>query len=209
MSRALILVIVLWAAFAVRVTVKAFVVQQQPVPLRQSFDRLPMDLLGPGWTGEDSVLDESVIERAQISQYVQRNYWRAAANLWLYVGYVDRWKPGSIHHPEICFPGSGYELVSQQDVLLSAPGFDQPMSFKEFFWTSPRGGGTYTLFSFYYNGKLEPNDWRLRLDSIAGVRYFAVVTLSGNQLGSVEETRAVYQDALKRIMPQLVKHFAD
>jgi len=210
MKRALTLACLLWIAFAARVWgVKEVSTYRQPVPLRMPLDDLPMGVCGPEWVGEDTPLDDEVLARARVSSYVQRSYRRGSANLWFYVGYVARWEPESIHHPAICFPGSGYELILDRKIELSAPGFDKPLRFKEYLWNSPRSGGTYTLTAFYYNGKFEPDDWRLRMDSLAGVKYFAIVTVSGSLLGSVEETRAVYQEVLKRSMPVLVRHFAD
>lgn len=210
MKRSVLLATILWAAFGLRaLCVHALLPNTTPVPLRLPFSKLPMDAVGPAWRGEDVPLDEDVEKRAKVSAYLQRNYFKEGQSLWFYVGYVGVWSPESIHHPEVCFPGSGFELVRKEVITLPAPGFAKELRFKEFLWKNPGGGGTYTLSTFYYNGKLEPEDWRLRWDSLLGIRYFAVITLSGNQLGSLEETRNVFQEVARRAIPLLLQHFQD
>ena len=210
MRRALGLAIFFWAAFALRATcLKALARYREPLPLRTPFSALPLDICGPGWIGASLPLDDDVEKRARVSAYVQRTYRRDATSFWLYVGYVGQWSPESIHHPDVCFPGSGYELVLSGVVALDAPGLPKESRFKEYFWNHPRGGGTYTLSAFYYNGKLEPEEWRLRWDSLRGIRYFAIVTISGTQLGSLEETRRLYQDVARKALPPILTHFAD
>ncbi len=168
-----------------------------------------MDAVGTGWIGENVPLDEDVEKMARVTAYLQRKYLKGGLSLWLYVGYVGCWSPGATHHPGVCFPGSGFELVTKNTVAIPAPGLTKEMRFKEFLWNGPHDGGTYTLSTFYYNGKFEPEEWRLRWDSLFGVRYFAIITLSGSQAGSLEETRSVYQDAARRSMPRLLEHFYD
>lgn len=208
MKRTLLLVAIFWTAFGVRTTgSKALNLRRDPVPLRTPFSLLPMEICGPGWAGENIPLDEDVKTRARVSTYVQRSYRRDSAILWLYVGYVDHWAPESIHHPDICFPGGGYEQIMKGLVTIPAPGVLPDLRFNEYLWNHPRGGGTYTLSSFYYDGKLEPEEWHLRWDSLGGIKYFAVITISGTQVGSIAETRRVYQQVALRALPEILKHF--
>jgi hypothetical protein len=92
-------------------------------------------------------------------------------------------------------------------VGVAVPGIEEEALFAEYRWRSPRGGGTYTLSSFYYDGKFQPDEWRLRMDSLSGIRYFAIVSLSGSVASSMEETRELYQGALQRVLPVLLRHF--
>lgn len=205
MSRAVFLAACLWASFGLRF----FLVRTlDPVPLTKSFNALPMGILGQDWVGQDMPLDDDVLERSKVSDYVQRTYRRGGVSLWIYVGYVNQWKPEAIHHPEICFPANGFVLTNKGDVTLEIPGVAGESRFKESLWTHPRGAGTYTLTAFYYNGKLEPEEWRLRRDSLKGIPYFAIVTYSGDQVGDLEETRKLYQGLLRQSLPQVLQHFA-
>ena len=210
MSRALVLACILWVAFGIRAAwVSSLLPEGGPVPLRIPFSLLHMDAVGPGWIGENVPLDEDVERQARVTAYIQRNYRKGGLSLWFYVGYVGHWSPGSIHHPDICFPGSGFELVAKGTATIPAPGLSKELRFKEFRWKDPHEGETYTLSTFYYNGKFEPEEWRLRWDSLFGVRYFAIITISGSQTGSLEETRSEYQDVARRAMPLLLEHFRD
>ncbi len=209
MKRAITLVAVFWSAFAFRTaSMSALGLHREPVPLRVPFSELPMNVCGPAWVGESVPLDEDVEKRAKLSAYVQRIYRSESAALWLYVGYVARWTPESIHHPDICFPGSGYEQVIKANVSIPIPDFSTEPRFREYLWNHPRSGGTYTLTSFYYNGKLEPDEWRLRMDSLSGIPYFAIITISGSRLGSIDETRQLYQGVAQRVIPEILKHFS-
>ncbi|MBI4603853.1 MAG: exosortase-associated EpsI family protein [Planctomycetes bacterium] len=207
MSRAAVLCSILWGACAVRVFgVGALLPDREPVPLRVPFSRFPMDVFGPEWRGEDVPLEDAVEKRAKVTSYIQRQYARDDVSLWLYVGYVSAWSPESIHNPDVCFPGSGFEVVSKGTVVVPEPSFPRELRFKEFLWKSARGAGVYTLSTFCYNGKLEPEELRLRWDSFRGVRCFAVITLSGVQLGTLDETRKLYFDLVRRSVPRLVEH---
>lgn len=208
MSRAFVLALVLWGAYGLRlICERTLLPDTTPVPLRVPFSRLPMDVVGPEWRGTFIPLEEDVRKQAHVTDYLQRRYQRQDFSFWLYVGYVGRWSPEAVHHPDVCFPGSGFTLERKESITIPAPGVAPELRFKEFLWRSPRGMGTYTLSSFYYNGKFEPDDWRLRGDSLFGIRYFAIVTVSGDRRESLEETRNVYHEVLRRSIPTLLQHF--
>jgi hypothetical protein len=126
-------------------------------------ESLPLQILGEGWRGENVPLDPDVKQRAKVAAYVQRTYQGDRASLWFYVGYVDRWVPEAIHHPDVCFPGSGFEQIAKNAITVPDATIGTPLNFREYLWNSPRGGGTYTLSTFYYNGKFEPDEWKLAL----------------------------------------------
>jgi len=208
MSRLAALAFILWAAYGLRaLLLKEHLPDTNPVPLRIPLSEFPREALGSDWTGWDVPLDENVEKRARVSAYLQREYKSRGSTLWFYVGYVAKWSPGSIHHPSICFPGSGFELEDTATVVVAVPGMQEEALFTEYLWRTPQGGGTYTLSSFYYNGKFQPEEWRLRMDSLSGIRYFAIVTLSGSLASSMEETRELYQGALQQALPVLLRHF--
>ena len=177
------------------------------VPLRKPLAELPPDVLGPGWRGVDVPLEPEVIERAGVTSHLQRQYVRGEQRLWLYVGYVGRWRPDAIHHPAVCFPASGYQLISEGRAAIEPAAGTAGGGFKELSWRDPRGGGIYTLSSFCYRGKYQPDELRLRWDAIGGIPWFAVVTLSGTPLPSLEETRGLYTDLLRRVLPALSECF--
>ncbi|HZN60336.1 MAG TPA: exosortase-associated EpsI family protein [Planctomycetota bacterium] len=209
MKRSGMLAGILWIAFGAReLLVGSLAPTLQPVPPAMPLESLPLQILGEGWRGENVPLDPDVKQRAKVAAYVQRTYQGDRASLWFYVGYVDRWVPEAIHHPDVCFPGSGFEQIAKNAITVPDATIGTPLNFREYLWNNPRGGGTYTLSTFYYNGKFEPDEWKLRWDGIFGVPYFVVITISGTLTGNLEETREFYSEVVRRSMPRLLEHFA-
>ena len=83
----------------------------EPVPLRQTFDQLPMSM--DGWQGQSDPLDERIVTALGVSDYVNRAYMNAEKQrVDLYVGYYQSQRTGeTIHSPKNCLPGSGWEPV--------------------------------------------------------------------------------------------------
>jgi EpsI family protein len=83
----------------------------EPVPLRQTFDQLPMSM--DGWQGRNDPLAEQIVTALGVSDYVNRSYMsRGGQPIDLYVGYYQSQRTGeSIHSPKNCLPGSGWEPV--------------------------------------------------------------------------------------------------
>jgi hypothetical protein len=207
MNRFLILAAVLWSACGLRVLLDGAAGHRAPLPLRVPFAECPMDVVGPGWQGEDVPLEEDVRERAGVSAYLQRRYRWNQHSLWLYVGYVSGPAPNAIHHPAVCFPASGLELQSKKAVEIPVPGVPETPRFHEYLWTHPEGGSTYTLSTFHYHGRFEPAELPLRAALALGLGYFAVITVTAEVTASVEETRGLVADVIRRALPRLVLHF--
>jgi EpsI family protein len=83
----------------------------EPVPLRQTFDQLPMRM--DGWQGQNDPLEEQIVTALGVSDYVNRAYTNAGRQrVDLYVGYYKSQRTGeTIHSPKNCLPGSGWEPV--------------------------------------------------------------------------------------------------
>jgi len=212
MSRFPIVAGVLVLSFGLRVVYDAvWAPDTTPLPPRIPLSDLPMDIAGPGWVGENAPLQADVVRIAEVCEYVHRVYRCGDSTMWLYVGYVAGWKPSAIHYPGVCYPSGGLELESERVVTIPCQGTSKELSFRESEWKETLGtrSSVYSLTSFYYSGKFEPNVWRMRADSIEGIRYFATVTLSGGFMDSLEETRKAYAQVLCRVVENLLKHFSD
>jgi hypothetical protein len=202
------LTVLLWGAFAVRVLIDlALVHGLEPLPLAVPFGDFPMDALGAGWEGSDVPLEDAVRDRAGVSAFVLRSYRRGDRPLWFYAGYVTGAAPRSIHHPGVCFPASGLALVRGQAVRIPIPGIEEPAVFKEYVWAHLDGTKVYTLTTFHHDGVFQPEEWRLRAARLFGLRYFAVITISVAMGEGPEEARGVCEEALRRALPQLLRHF--
>jgi uncharacterized protein DUF3485 len=207
-NRFIVLGLILWGAYGIRLVLDHFVLTGlAPVPLEIPFSEYPMEAVGPGWEGRNLPLEDAIRERAGVSDFILRKFRRNDRTLWLYVGYVSGATPQGIHHPGVCFPASGHALSQGRRVTLPVAGFADPPVFKEYVWTHLEGGTAYTLTTFHYNGAFDPEEWRLRAAPLFGLRYFAVITVSVQVHGSVEETRQVCEEVLRRALPPLLRHF--
>jgi hypothetical protein len=206
-SRFLVIGIFLWGAFGLRLLLDRAIAGLEPLALRVPFEDFPMDAVGPRWEGHDVPIEEAIRERAQTSASILRSYRWGHRSLWFYVGYVSGPAPGAIHHPGVCFPASGLALAGESEVRFPVPGIADPPAFKEYVWTHLDGGSTYTLTTFHYNGTFEPGEWRLRAARLFGLRFFAVITVTAQAHGGIEEARGLCEDVLRRALPRLLPHF--
>jgi len=217
MNRLSILAIIIWATLIVRVACEEWWRSDLgPDTIRVPLSQLPMNALGPGWSGEESPLSERVVGIAGVSDHVNRAYTQRGTRLNLYVGFVGGGATGGVHHPEVCFSAHGLELESRDLLLLDGgkidgfPGEYLPeLRFNEFSWSRPGGTGrAYSLSTFCYNRRLDPDVDRLRLASrYPGVPFHVSVILVGDYTGSPENTRRVYSRALRNLLPRLLTHF--
>lgn len=205
MSRISLLATLLLFAGAVRLSLDVGRRAIEPLTLRQPLSGLAFDLLGPGWVGRDLTLDPDVGARAGVTDYLQREYRHQGTSVWIYVGFVPGGRPESVHHPEVCYPGSGFQLEDRADVRLGAADPASPDLFRELIWRSPLGGRTYTLTTFFYDRRFDPSEWRLRRERVLGLPYFAVITASTNFVGDAAPSRDLVKTAVERLLPALLE----
>jgi len=95
---------------------------EQP-PARASFDAFPMEF--SGWHGRpETPFTKSVLDVLGLNDYMTRWYVspEAGGGADLYVGYWQSQRQGdTIHSPQNCLPGSGWEPVSQSVVEIPDP----------------------------------------------------------------------------------------
>lgn len=93
----------------------------EPVPLRQSFDQLPMSM--DGWQGRNDPLAEPIVTALGVSDYVNRTYMSPGGQpVDLYVGYYQSQRTGeTIHSPKNCLPGAGWEPVRAGRLTIPMP----------------------------------------------------------------------------------------
>lgn len=94
--------------------------QQEPTPLREPFDKLPMQFGSyTGARAED--LDAKVLEVLGVEEWVNRSYRAADSDLRVgfYLGYWASQRQGdTIHSPMNCLPGSGWQPISTSRIPL-------------------------------------------------------------------------------------------
>ena len=91
----------------------------------EALERLPM-MLGD-WAGQESPLDEAVVEATDTDAHVSRRYSRQnpPASVWLYIAYGVRARDLMPHRPEVCYTGAGWTLVDRRSMELDLAGGTQ------------------------------------------------------------------------------------
>lgn len=91
----------------------------EEVPLRESFNRFPLQL--SNWSGRELGLSQEVLKVLKVDDYMMRQYRRGeAVRIGLYVGYYKSQKQGATYHsPKNCLPGNGWSIVEAGKMRLS------------------------------------------------------------------------------------------
>jgi EpsI family protein len=87
---------------------------------RSEFKTFPMT--AGAWTATaDSPLDEEILKVLGVDDYVSRVYYQPnGAAVGLYMGYYASQRQGdTIHSPQNCLPGAGWEAVSEGRLLIA------------------------------------------------------------------------------------------
>lgn len=86
------------------------------VPPRDTLDTTPITL--DRWSGREAALDDDVIAQLGVDDYINRQYVAAGAPpVALYVGYYASQRQGdTIHSPQNCLPGAGWQPISAERV---------------------------------------------------------------------------------------------
>ena len=93
----------------------------------EELERLPLQL--GDWAGEESPLDEAVVEATDTDAHVSRRYTRRnpPASVWLYIAYGVNARDLMPHRPEVCYTGAGWMLIDRRsDELALADGMKLP-----------------------------------------------------------------------------------
>jgi EpsI family protein len=91
---------------------------REKVPARKSFSTFPLHVAS--WSGQSSEMEAAVIDTLDLNDYTLINYKDPAGRVVnFYVAYYESQSKGkSIHSPETCLPGSGWEFKEAQTINL-------------------------------------------------------------------------------------------
>lgn len=99
------------------------------VPSREPLSQLPMTLAS--WQGHDAPrLDDDVLAQLGVDDYINRAYASAdGAMLSVYVGYYASQRQGdTIHSPQNCLPGSGWQPIFRDRADVAVGGRTIPVN---------------------------------------------------------------------------------
>jgi EpsI family protein len=116
-------VLVLFAFLMVSAGVVARADRVEIIPPRQTLDRLPMSI--GEWQGtKEAPLSKNVLEVLGVDDYLTRIYFTPSKEgVGVYVGFYESQRQGdTMHSPQNCLPGAGWEPVSNRRFDVAVPG---------------------------------------------------------------------------------------
>ncbi len=206
-SRLAIVASLFFGAVCIRAVVQKPDPTREDQSLRRPFSEFPIDVFGAGWIGRDEPLPDRVIRIARVSEHLFRHYEYERFSVIFYAGLVTGDSvEGGVHHPELCFTRQGQRIVERAVIPLPASGLEPTPLVNEFRWTAGGAGQSYSLSTFYYEGRFHPDPKLLRKRlSVSDISSYTGIILAGDYVGTPAETRAVYTDMLSRALPILVE----
>ena len=115
-------VLALFACLVVSAGVIARADRAENVPPRQSLEHLPLAI--DDWKGaHQEPFTKEILAILGVDDYLTRVYWTPARQgVGLYIGYYQSQRQGdTMHSPQNCLPGAGWEPVSNGAMNLSFP----------------------------------------------------------------------------------------
>ena len=165
-------------------------------------DRFELEL--GEWRGAHIELEDRIVERAGVSEYVNAMYSKSGANAWFYVGYYDGSTMASIHQPELCFPGNGWEAEDRSVLTLTTAS----AGLASFNSVQFRKGARSRLaaYAFFYDARFHADQAVVENGRVFGPRHFAVVTVALEFYGSVDRAKEKIEDLLEHALPGLLDY---
>ena len=115
-------VLALFACLVLSAGVIARADRAEIVPPRQTLDRLPLEI--GEWKGvQQAPFTKDILAILGVDDYVTRAYFTPTREgVGLYVGYYQSQRQGdTMHSPQNCLPGAGWEPVSNSLMTLAVP----------------------------------------------------------------------------------------
>ncbi len=95
------------------------------VPLAAPLNTLPLDI--GDWRGEDTVIRGDTAMKVGAMDTLQRIYRRTRGgrkeDLLLYIAYFGGIRGTAPHHPDVCMPGAGWDILNREMPALQIAGF--------------------------------------------------------------------------------------
>ena len=135
---------------------------REKIPPAKSFASFPTQV--GEWTGKRDVMEEKFIKELDLSDYVIVDYVNGSHAVNFYTAYYESQRKGeSIHSPETCLPGSGWEFKNAGSVTLPLKSRDgKPMRVNKAFMEK----GAYKQLSYFWfpqRDRVLTNAWELKI----------------------------------------------
>jgi EpsI family protein len=189
-------------------------------PARTTFASFPFRL--GDWAGQQlPPFSDQILAVLGVEDYLTRTYWSATrGTVGLYIGYWKSQRQGdTIHSPQNCLPGAGWEAVAQGRVAISnphAPG-SPPAEINRFivrkgleqqvvlYWYQSHG----RIVASEYWGKLYLMADAVRLNRTDGALVRITIPVLGTAPGAAEEAERAGLDFANVLLPALRGYLPD
>jgi EpsI family protein len=135
---------------------------REKIPPTKSFASFPLQV--GEWTGRRESMDQVFVDELDLSDYVIVDYVNGSRGINFYTAYYESQRKGeSIHSPETCLPGSGWEFRNAGSLTLPlADRRGRPMRVNKAFMVK---GNSQQLAYFWFpqRDRVLTNAWELKL----------------------------------------------
>ena len=153
-----------------------------------TLDKLPM--VFSDWTGRDVPMDKAIIKATNTDALLNRSYSRRGGTeaVGLYIAYGVKARDLMPHRPEVCYPGSGWTMDSNQAVEVRLAGHrNLPCRVYRFGKNGLAAAGVIVLNFYIVDGEFAPDVSLLRSKAWrgqGGIHYMAQVQITMSDTGS-------------------------
>jgi EpsI family protein len=180
----------------------------EAVPLRKPLASFPT-VLGEWRARETTALDVDTLQVLRPTDYVvRREVDQAGRSLWLYIGYWDSQRKGSVpHSPKNCLPGGGWEPLEASTLTIPLGGSAAPLVVNKFLIQKERDQQV-VLYWFDAQGRAVAGEIDAKVEMVRSAIFRnrtdgAIVRVSAPVYGSVAETSARLTRYVQALYPVL------
>ncbi|MBM4333122.1 MAG: VPLPA-CTERM-specific exosortase XrtD [Deltaproteobacteria bacterium] len=183
---------------------------REKIPIKKSLDHFPLKV--NEWSGAREAMEQKFIDALDLSDYVIVDYKdKSGKQVNFYVAYYESQRKGeSIHSPESCLPGSGWEFREAGAVNIPLTKSSLPYMRVNRAFMAKHGVNQIVYFWFPQRGRILTNAYQLKIyafwDALtrqrtdgALVRLITPIT----QGERVEDAEKRLQDFTRQIVPVL------
>jgi exosortase D (VPLPA-CTERM-specific) len=186
---------------------------REKIPPAKSFATFPTEV--GGWTGKRDVMESKFVQELDLSDYVIVDYQNGSKGVNFYTAFYESQRKGeSIHSPETCLPGSGWEFNNAGSVTLPLKARNgEPMRVNKALMEK----GAFKQLSYFWfpqRDRVLTNAWELKLynfwDALTRQRTDgALVRLitpvyAGEEVGQAEARLTAFTQAIVPVLNEFL-----
>ncbi len=136
---------------------------REKVPIKKPLDHFPLTV-GEWSARTTEELEEKFLKALKLSDYIMADYKNAAGKeVNFYVAYYESQRKGeSIHSPETCLPGSGWDFQNEGTVTVAVTNNPFSVKINRAYMVKP-GAQQVTYFWFSLRGRTVTHLWQVKL----------------------------------------------